>query len=88
MNAARYYRRRNKIAPEALNRRIMAELTLGLVGKGILPGETLTGIVQRECPQVFTKAAEEGFSVTFDLPENTHVNLRRGKMFFLFERAA
>jgi hypothetical protein len=82
---AQRYRRMNAKAPNGLEFEIAKALTVDLQGKDIPPGDPLSKIVARESARVGAMAGAEGFSVDFDLPENTHKNMAKGSIFFVLK---
>ena len=82
------YRKINERAPAELRQRILAELTRGLCGKDIVRGDNLGAIVARECPGIDGMAAEYGYQVDWNLPENGARNMAKGKLFFVLEPLA
>ncbi len=81
---------KNRIDPACpldLTREVDVALAANLVGKGIYAGDTLPDAVVRYCPDIFTITAVHGFELRFDMPENTHKALCRGRLYYRIRRA-
>lgn len=88
MKPSTRYRIANSRAPKELSQRVGAMINTGIAGKGIMRGDTLRDLVERHCPEVQTVAAEYGYHVEMNLPENTHEALCAGEGFYLLKRSA
>ena len=73
--------------PEVANE-IRAHLAAGVSGQGILRGETLGQLVDRVCPEVYGAVERYGFRITFDMPENSHRALCKGRLNYVIRRIA
>lgn len=52
----------------------------------ILSTEVLGDVVKRVCPEIFDIPAAHGFELRFDMSENTHRALLKGKLFYQIRR--
>lgn len=73
--------------PKDVARQVDVVLASSLVSKPVFAGETLIDVVQRYCPGIYDGPAAHGFQLRFDMPENTHKALIRGKLFYQIRRA-
>jgi hypothetical protein len=72
--------------PEDVRRQVDVILAINLVRKPFYKGETLGDVVKRHCPQIFEEPAAHGFELRFDMRENTHKALIKGRMFYQIRR--
>lgn len=72
--------------PPELRRQIDMELAAGIAQKGIAAGETISDLVNRHCPQIYALASAQGFELRFDLRENTHRALCKGRIAYQIRR--
>jgi hypothetical protein len=72
--------------PKDARRDIDVMMATSLARKGILAGETLGDIVKRLCPQIVEIAGRHGFELRFDLIENTHKALCKGRLAYQVRR--
>lgn len=72
--------------PPEVRRQVDIVLATSLSKKPVYPGETLADVVARYCPQVFEGPAAHGFELRFDLAENTHHALSKGRLAYQIRR--
>jgi hypothetical protein len=73
--------------PDEVRRQVDVVLATRLVRKPFYARETLADVVKRHCPDIFDGPAAHGFELRFDMPENTHKALIKGRMFYQIRRA-
>lgn len=72
--------------PPYVRRQVDIVLATSLSKKPVYPGETLGDVVARYCPQIFEGPAALGFDLRFDLAENTHHALLKGRFNYHIRR--
>ncbi len=81
-------RRVHPDCPAEIKRQVDVMLATSLSGKAFYAGETLGDVVLRYCPQIFEVPAAHGFELRFDLAENTHRALIKGRLAYQIRRKA
>jgi hypothetical protein len=66
--------------PPDVKRQVDVTLATSLSGKPVYADETLGDVVTRYCPAIFEGPAAHGFELRFDLAENTHHALTKGRL--------
>jgi hypothetical protein len=79
-------RRVHPDCPAEVKRDVDVMLATSLSGKPFFAGETLADVVKRHCPQIFDGPAAHGFELRFDLEENSHHALIKGRMAYQIRR--
>ena len=72
--------------PPDLVRLIDTHLAASCSRKPFYRGETLLDLVGRCCPDIFKLASERGFELRFDMPENSHHALCKGRLHYVIRR--
>jgi hypothetical protein len=72
--------------PVEVVRAVDVMLATSLVRQPIVPKERLGDVVERLCPQIADIPAAHGFELRFDMPENTHAALLRGRIHYQIRR--
>ena len=81
-------RRVHPDCPPDIWRAINVILGTQIARQPILSTELLGDVVNRVCPEIFELPAALGFELRFDMPENTHRALLKGKLFYQIRRKA
>jgi hypothetical protein len=79
-------RRVHPACPAQVKRDVDVMLATSLSGKPFSAGETLVDVVARICPQIYQLPAAHGFELRFDLEENTHHALTKGRLAYQIRR--
>ena len=66
--------------PAEIKRAVDVALASSLAGQRIAIDETLGDVVARVCPDIFAPVEAAGFELRFDLAENTHFALLKGRI--------
>lgn len=72
--------------PRELARYVDVTLATSLSKQPIYAGEKLEALVKRNCPAIFDEVKAQGFELRFDMPENTHKALTKGRLFYQIRR--
>jgi hypothetical protein len=72
--------------PPGVSDRVRQLLAVAVARKPIYAGDRLSDLVVRHCPAIFAVVEEHGFELRFDLPENSHKALCRGRLFYQIRR--
>jgi hypothetical protein len=72
--------------PPELNRRVTELLAAGVARKPIRQDDRLGDLVTRHCPDIFAVVEAQGFELRFDMPENSHKALCKGRLFYQIRR--
>lgn len=74
--------------PPDLVRQVDVTLAAALAGQGIMMADRLGDLVARHCPEIFALTQPHGFELRFDLAENTHSALRKGRFYYRIRKRA
>jgi hypothetical protein len=66
--------------PAEIKRAVDVMLATSLAGQRIGLDETLGDVVTRVCPEIHAPVEAAGFELRFDLSENTHFALLKGRI--------
>jgi hypothetical protein len=72
--------------PPDIWRAVNVALAVGIARQPMLSTDTVGDVVKRVCPEIFDIPAAVGFELRFDMPENTHCALLKGKVFYQIRR--
>ncbi|MBV8697383.1 hypothetical protein [Bradyrhizobium sp.] len=61
-------------------------IAAAVVQKPIYPHDRLGDLIERHAPDIFAVTEVEGFTLHFDMPENSHKALCKGRLFFQIRR--
>lgn len=67
-------------------RRVNIVLGVALARAPVLSTEVLSDVVKRLCPEIYEIPQQHGFELRFDMPENTHRALLKGKLYYQIRR--
>jgi hypothetical protein len=72
--------------PAEIKRAVDVTLATTLAGTRIALDETLGDVVMRICPEIHAPVEAAGFELRFDLSENTHFALLKGRLNYQIRR--